>query len=448
MPTVQGVGSGLEIGKIVDSLVSAEKAPALARINRAGAAASLQLSAMGQMTSAFSSLQTALKSLNGTDSVFGGRAASSDAPAVFTATAAANAQTGTYSVKVQALASAQKLTSAALPANTGLGAGVLHVVAGSTAFDVTITAGEDTPAKIMSAINAAATTAGAKMNVSLINGDGGSSLVFNSTSTGAANTMVITRTSGSAGLDALVYDPGNLTSLTQLDPAADGQVIINGITRTTASNTLTDAIPGITLNLLTADIGVAHTLTVTPDNTATTKALNTFITSYNAVITLIGQATAFNGIGVQSGPLLGDSMTRGASSQLRNTVGNAIGSLSAVGLNTTVEGKLTLDASKLSTALSADASNVKTITQSLSNSLQTVVGSYVGVGGLFTGRTSNINSKLRGLTTASNNLDIRMEKVRARYQAQYSAMDTLVGQLNGTSAFLTQWASSLTSSNK
>lgn len=449
MPTtVQGVGSGLDITKIVDSLVSADKAPELARINRAGSAATLQLSAVSQLSSAFSNLQVALKSLSGSGDVFGSRLASSDATTVFTASAATNAQAGTYSVKVQSLASAQKLASAAMPASTGLGAGVLHIVAGATAFDVTISAGEDTPAKIMSAINTAAVAAGAKMSVSLINGDGGSSLVFNSTATGAANAMVITRSSGSAGLDALVYNPGTMTSLTQLNPAADGQVIIDGITRTTSSNTLQDAIPGVTLNLLTADVGVAHTLSVTPDNSAALKALGTFVFNYNALVTLMAQTTAFGGVGAQSGPLLGDAMTRGAASQLRNTIGNAIGSLTGIGLNTSVDGKLSLDTTKLASATALDASNVKTVAQALSTSLQTVVGSYIGVGGLLTGRSDSLNSKLRGLTAASAALDIRMQKVKARYQAQYSAMDSLVGQLNGTSAFLTQWASSLATSNK
>lgn len=442
--TVQGVGSGLDIASIVSGLTAADRAPEDQQIQRATSDTNLKLSALGQLSGAFGSLQTSLTNLTGSSSVFGNRKASSDTSTVFTASASANSQTGSYSVKVQTLASAQKLASAPLASATGLGAGTLHIAVGSTSFDVSISAGQDTPAQIMSAINSAASTAGAKLGVSMVNGDSGSTLLFTSGATGTANSITITRSSGSSGLDALVYNPGTLTSLSVSNPATDAQVIIDGVTRTSSSNTLQDTIPGITLNLVSADPGNAHTLTVTPDNTAATNALNNFVSTYNNVVSTMAQLTVYGGVGGQSGPLIGDAMVRSASGQLRGKIGAAIGTLARLGLNTTVDGKLTLDTTKLGTALTANPSSVQSTIQTLGKSLQDVVTQYTGTTGTFSSRSTTLNTKLRKLSQQSADLDARMVKVKAAYTAQYSAMDTLVGQLNSTSAFLTQWVNSMT----
>lgn len=435
--TVSGVGSGLDIAGLVEKLVAAERAPQEQRLQRVNTDAKLKLSAMSMLTSAFSGLQTSLLAVSGS-SVFGARLTSSGDEKVFTASAANNAQTGSYDLEVLALASAHKLASAALNESAGLGAGTLHITAGASAFDVTIAAGSNTPAQIRDAINSAATAAGAKLGVSLVSGDSGASLIFTGGATGVANAIRITRTSGDAGLDALVYDPGNLTSLTVRSAAADAQVNIDGLLRSSASNRIENAISGVTLDIKGAAPGKTHLLTVSADNAATSKAVNDFMVTYNTAVDAMARVTAYGGTGGKSGALIGDSMVRNAAGQMRAVISGAIGNLAGLGLNTRADGKLTLDATKLNSALTSSPAATQSQLQSLAGSLQDIVGKYVGTDGAFTSRTNGLNSRLRSLDQQTADLDRRMDMVQQRYSRQFIALDSLMGQLSSTSEFLTQ----------
>lgn len=443
--SVSGVGSGIDIASLVDQLVSAERAPEASRLSRVSSDVKLKLSALGTLNSAFSGLQASLNGLK-SGSAFGGRLVTSSAESVFTASAEAGAQTGSYEVEVLALASAHKLASAPLAASTGLGAGVLRVTVGSTAFDVTIAAGQDTPDKIRDAISSAATAAGARLGVSLIHGDSGDSLVFTSGASGSANAITIKRTSGAAGLDALVYDPGTLTSLSQRTAAADAQLRVDGVLRTSASNQVSTAVPGVTISLKSAAPGAVHQLGVAADNTATTKAVSDFVTAYNSAVDAMGRVTAYGGATGKSGALIGDAMVRSVESQLRSLVGSALGPAAGLGLNSGTDGKLTLDSARLGQSLGSTATATQDRLKTLATSLQGVVGNYVGTDGMLTQRTNSLNQRLRDVDKRTADLDVRMDQVRQRYTRQFTAMDSMVAQLNNTSSYLSQALASLTGS--
>ncbi|MFZ5757650.1 MAG: flagellar filament capping protein FliD [Pseudomonadota bacterium] len=440
--TVSGIGSGLDIAGIVEKLVAAERAPEAARIQRSQSDTRLKLSALGTVGGAVSGLQSALAALRNADS-FGARTAVSSDEDIFVATAAAGAQAGAYDIETLALASAHKLASAPLASGVGLGAGTLHVTMGTAAFDVVVNAGSDTPAGIRDAFNAAATAAGAKVVAGLVNGDAGSSLIFTAGDSGAANAIRLVRSAGPASLDALVYDPGTLESLTVRTPAADAQVRIDGVLKSAAGNRISDAVAGITLDLKQADAGNVHVLTVASDLSASEKTVSNFVAAWNTVVDAVDRVTAFGGSGGTSGALIGDSMMRNVLGQLRGVVGGRIGELSGLGINTRADGKLSLDAGKLRTALTAGAATTNALT-GLGDELKSLVDKYAGTDGLIGARTAALNQRMRDLDKRTSALDIRMESVEARYVRQFSALDTLIGQMNSTSTWLSQQLSGTT----
>src|SRR5690606_21130892 len=189
--------------------------------------------------SAFSALGTAVNALTSTDNLQA-RKAILPAEANFAATTSAGAAAGRYQVEVLSLASAQKLTSGAFAADAAVGTGTLTISAGDTTLSIEIAAPDNTLAGIRDAINAAA--GGKTVTASIVTGDDGPHLVLNAVDTGSAGALKISASGGDGGLSALSYDPDGPSGLSQLLPAADARIVVDGIERTSSSNTVTDVI--------------------------------------------------------------------------------------------------------------------------------------------------------------------------------------------------------------
>lgn len=445
--TASGIGSGLDIQGLVQQLVAAERAPHALRLNRAEAGAKAKLSAFGSLSSAFDALKKALDPLRNQDA-FGARTAKSSAEDSFTVSAARNAPLGSYEVEVLSLASAHKLVSGALDEAAGLGAGTLQIEVGDKTFEVEIVAGKDTPAEIRDAVNAAAKAVDAKLGATLVRSDDGVHLSLTATDTGAAHRIRVTRLQGDTALDALVYDPGTLTSLTERNPAADAQVRIDGLLRSAAGNRIVDAVPGLTLDLKKAEPGAIRTFTVSADAGAVRGAVQAFVNAYNAAVNAMANATRYNAETREPSALTGDALIRSAGSQLRNALSEALGAAAELGLvaarlglSTRVDGTLAFDGGKFDTALASDGARLREVfggEGGLAARLADVVDRFIGRDGAFAGRSASLNKQLRSVADQREALDRRLESARARYLAQFTAMDTLIAQLNSTSQFLAQ----------
>lgn len=449
--TSSGIGSGLDVQSLVAQLVASERAPADTRLNTMQSKAQSQLSAFGVLQAAFEGIKSSLVALRSGDAFKSFTVATGDAT-VLTATASTSAAAGTNQVDVLALASAQTLRSAAMPADIAPTGGVMHFAVGDKSFDVTVPPNSAPPA-IRDAINAAAVAAGAKMSASIINADDGAHLTLSATATGVANAITVTRASGDTGLDALVYNPGVSTTLTEQVPASDASIKINGLAVTSSSNQISNALPGITLDLKSAKPGTAITVTTSRDRSAATKAVQALVTSYNQALTTLNSATKYNADTRTASVLTGDSLTRDAGQQLRSALGGALASGgnsgAALGISTKVDGTLTLDTVKFEAALAADASSVEaafTGTAGVVARLDTVLSGLTGSTNRFTERSDSLRSKLKDVTAQRSGLDVRMDALKLRYTKQFNAMDSMVAQLGNTSKFLTQQFAAKTSS--
>lgn len=447
-------GTALDVNALVSQLVTAERTPFSQRFDRVEAVARQKISAFGSLSAAFDGLKRSLDTLKASNT-FGGRTAKSSDDTSFTASASSAVAAGSYSVSVESLASAQKLVSAGLTKDAGLGTGQLSLTVGDKAFSVDISSGNDTPNAIRTAINAAATLAGAKVNATVINADDGQRLVLTATQPGSSNTITITNTSTppNNALDALVFDPGTLTNLTEQSAASDARVIVDGVTHTSSSNTITDFIPGLTFNLKTAAPGELKTLTVATDNSTARSAIQGVVGAFNAALNALNAATKFNPATNVPSILTGDSTARSASSQLRSSLGNALAAAglpaNTLGINTNVDGTLVFDAGKFDAALVKDPTLVKDALagdNGIAAKVGAVVAAFTGTDGIFTSRTTQLNAQLERVAEDRLTTDRRLAGLEQRLRRQFTALDGLLAQSQTTSNFLAQQLAGLSNS--
>jgi len=378
-----GIGSGLDVNGLVTSLMAVENR-ALTALDTRQTAFQTKISAYGTVKSALAQFQTALAALEKTSTFGALTAQSSDASAV-TATVAGNAVAGAYNVQVTQLAQSAKLVSDGFAATTDVvGSGTLtfqfgtfaagtFTASGSAAKTVTIDPANGTLAGIRDAVNAA----NIGVTATIVN-DGsvnGNRLVFTGTASGAANSLKLTVADGdaantdNAGLSRLAFDPaaaiGSGRNLTQKVAAQDAKLVIDGIDVSKPSNTITDAIEGVTLNLLALTTGVGPKVSVAADASGVTKAVQGFVAAYNALNTTLRGLTKYDATTKQGATLNGDGTVRMIQSRIDGILGNPVAGLTAgttvldrlsqVGITRGTDGGLALDATKLATAASGSS---------------------------------------------------------------------------------------------
>lgn len=431
-----GIGSGLNVSELVSKLVAAERAPSENRLASAESSTKSQISALGTIKAALAGLEGALKKLDDAGSL-PGRKTSVPAEAGFTASAGSAAALGNYSITVEQLASAHKLQSAAVAAGTQVGHGTLSFqIGGGASFDVTIEPGKGTLADIRTAINAQA--AGKGVTATLVTGDAGQVLVLSADKTGSAGALSISASGGDGGLSVLASSGGSLSVAT---PAQDARVIVDGITRTASSNTLDDLIDGVSLTLTKAKPGEAFNVEVDSDASTLKASMLGFVSAYNTAIGALRTQSAAGGEGKQAGALSGDAMPRAITSALRNAIGGSYADFHALGLKTAVDGSLSLDGSKFDTAVTANPGAAKSLLgdeAGFGKNVRELLRNYVGDQGALTDRSKSLTERMTSLSEQRGDLDTRMERIEAAYLRQFTALDTLMSQMQNTSSYLTQ----------
>ena len=370
--TSTGIGSGLDIESIITKLMTVEK-QSLTALQTKEASYQSKLTAFGTLKSSLSTFQTALKGL-ASASTFQTSSATVANTSIATATATSAATAGTYSLTVSKLAQAQSLATAGQASTaTIIGTGTITFDFGSTSGNtftsngsssktVTIDSTNNTLAGIRDAIN----NADVGVVASIVN-DGGTSpyrLVLTSENSGGSNSMKISA-SGTELTSLLAYDPAGTKNLEQKVAAQDATFTVNGIEITKSSNTVNDAIAGVTLNLLaTTDTNSPTTFTIARDTSSVTTAINSFVSAYNTVNTALKNSMAYNTSTKTAATLNGEGSVRSIQSQLRAVLNTAVSGgattytmLSQVGVTMGKDGSLSVDSSKLSSALKTNFSD-------------------------------------------------------------------------------------------
>lgn len=483
-----GIGSGLQVESIIQSLVSLERKP-IELLQTEKTKMQTQLSTFGRLQSAMSTLRDTLRTLGDAPTWNAVTGASSDAAAV-AVSVGANSIASSYQVSVSRLASAQQLASRAYAdSSQPVGQGTLTIELGrwgtapapsddpeappapgaafipkdgATAVSITIGPEDDTLAKVRDRINGA----GAGVTASIVNDANGARLTLRSTATGAENAFRITVEDGDGdasdgnGLSALAYDPlGAGAPMTRNQEASNAEATINGLPVSSPSNTLGDVIDGLTLTLgkVTTVPGetvpTAVQVTVNTDTAAIKKSVTDFVSAYNEIIKLLREQTRYNEADAAAAPLQGDSTAISLQRQLRTLVGGSTGAsevltrLSDIGLDPQQDGTLKITGSKLDSAIgnlpelrkmfattdSDDAAN-----DGFAQQLRRYADAVLGADGAIASRQEGIRKRIERNGDRQEQLEDRIALVEKRLRAQYTALDGRMAQLNGLSTYLTQ----------
>lgn len=443
------VGSGLDIPTLVSQLVANERKPAADRINTQGSAATAKLSALGSIKSSLSSLQSSLDALVKSAGTLAYKTTVPDG-AGFSATVLTDASTGrtqavagTYNVEVVSLAQPQKLSSGAFAADAAVGDGNLKIAWNDKSIDVEIKPGS-TLSDVAVAINKAANGKG--VNATVITASDGQHLVLNAVDAGTQGALTVSASGGDGGLSALTWD-GSGGGLSQTVAASNARVRVDGFERESSSNSISDLIPGITLNLTKAEPGTTKTLTVSQDNAPLKVNLQAFVSAYNASVNLLKNSSAYDATNKKASTLTGDSLVRGLQQQLRGQLSANVVDMKALGLTINTDGTLALNTSTFDKTLAENpnaAARLLGKDGALSGGLSKLLKSNLDSGtGTLTLRTDALNKQIKKLEKDLDDLDARMEKVSERYTRQFTAMDSLVAQMQGTSNYLAQQLAAL-----
>ncbi|WP_312760653.1 flagellar filament capping protein FliD [Pantoea brenneri] len=465
-----GVGSGLQLSDILDSLQTAEKAT-LKPISTQQSAYTAKLSAYGTLSSALTTFQTANTALNSAD-LFSSTTATSTGSA-FSATTTAGAVAGSYTISVSKLAQAQTLTSGVQSSNTAIlgdsstASRTLSIkLADGTSKDITLTSDQTSLTGMRDAIN----KAGAGVNASIIkSGDGEYRLSLTAAKTGekyAVSSVTVTgddTLQSIVGFDASKSDADNPMDLSVA--AQDAQLTVNNVAITSSSNTISDALEGITLNLKDVTSS-SQTLNVAKDTSKVTTALSDFVDAYNTLLDQFNSLTKYTAVDAgadaqdsSNGALVGDSTLRTIQTQLKGLLTNAASSsnyktLSQIGISSDpTTGALKLDSAALKTALDKDPEGIKEMmigdgkTTGITTKIATNLTGWLSSTGIIQAAKDGVSKTLNSLTDQYNKMSTRIDNLIARYKAQFTQLDVTMSSLNSTSSYLTQQFDNMTSSS-
>jgi flagellar hook-associated protein 2 len=454
--TFGGLASGLDTKAIIAALVAVERQPITLLENKKTALAKSK-SMMGDFKALLDKLNDAGKALKATTDFLSMKATVAGTD-FLSATASSSAAPGSYQITVNQLALAQVNSSAGVATRTtqitSNSSFDLAITVNGTAHYVTGIQANPTPEQLAAAINSADDTSDIGVRADVIDtGDPTNpvQLVLRSKTTGSQGAFTVAIDSGPTGgaMDAFISGLNSGVHTT----AQDAHIDINGIAVTRSTNTITDAIAGVSLDLhsLTPANATppparsATTLTISTDAEATSAKVKTFVDAYNAVVDYVTAQNVVDGQGKASSPLFGDSTLRSVRDTLRSTVGAVVSTgnlaysmLAQTGITSDKEGKLTFNQSKFETALTTDEQAVSRLFTGaatgggIAGTLTSVLDSLTdSVAGVFKARNDGYDSIIKDTQRQIDSGNDRLTRYEQQLQQQYANLETLMSQLQG-----------------
>jgi len=419
-------GQGINVADLVNQIIT-EDSGQLTEWQNEQATLQGQASDLTTINTDLTNLATAVNALSDPLGALTAQVATSSNTDVLTGTAQTSAVAGVHQIEVGSLATTGTVytdevadpTASFLP--TGATTGEIDLqVGGATPQPILITAGtNDTLNTLASYINGQ--NLGVTANV--VTDANGSRLALSSTATGAPGALAITSNNTNLNFDTPIG--GTNASLT-----------IDGVPYASATNTITGAIAGVTLNLASASPGNAVQVTVGPNVADATTAINNFVVAYNQVVTDINQEYAINPTTGSQGDLSGDASLRQLQSSILTDAtyslsGNAFVNLASMGISTNDDGTLTVDASQLSSSFASNPAAVQSFFQ---NSSQT------GFANNFNADLTNLTDPTQGILnvdlaqnqTEQTDLSTSITNFQTQLTAEQTALTAEYAQVNAS----------------
>lgn len=483
--TFTGLASGINTSDIVTKLMAVERVP-VENLSEDKEAESNRLKAYAQLNTLLRDLKSSASAMNLTSNVRTTKVNLSSESA-FTATSS-GAGTGSYNITVTQLAQVQKSIVGGYASKSTSIFGTGTVAINGTA--ITVDSTNNSLQGLMSAINKVADTTG--VSASIINDGGGTTSSYHLVLTGKDASTEFTVTSDLKASDGTTVIPFAASIDDAFQKAQQAKITIDGIEVGSNSNTISTAISGVTLSL-NAVSAITDPDPITPtyastkmdivaDTSTLKEKISTFVSSYNKIMDWIVAGYEKNIPAIETSTsstsstttttttttptdaqyshiLRGDAtvntIKRGLQSMLTDMV-NTSGSLhilADIGISTNLDGTLTLNNSKLDSAL---ADNFDGVTKLLAgeNSADGVMKKFNNylldvtstTEGMYAGKKNSYESKVSRLDDQIIQKTAMLDKTEATLKARFNAMELLVSNLNSQSSFLTQWADSYSSS--
>jgi flagellar hook-associated protein 2 len=481
-PISSSSSGGFDVNAVVTGLMDIERQP-LNKLNTKVTDYQAKITALGSFKSQVASLQSAAQSLgsSSSSSFLSYKATPSDT-SVVSASVSSTAVAGNYSLDVTSLAQSQKLVAVGQASSTtaiGNGTattvtfdfGTIDISASNSHGGGTLSAGIYTNADFVSngsgtqsitidgtnntleGIRDAINSAKIGVTATIVNDGSGTPyrLALSSDATGANQSLKISTSGGDGTINTLLaYDPtaaaGAGQNLTQPVAAQNAVFEVNGIPISKTTNTVTDAIQGVTLTLSKESTA---TLTVARDTAAVSDKVAGFVKAYNDLYTAMKNSSAYK----SKSALEGDAALRSLQSQMHAIADSVVtgGTLSLhtdVGLSFQTNGTLSLDSAKLDTAMSASFSDVAYLFNSATgyaSKFDQWATDTLASGGTIDTRTTAINDSIKSVNTRIDSLTLRLDRLQKQYTTQYSSLNVLLSKMGATSAYLSQQLSSKSS---
>ncbi len=422
-PTSSSSGNGIDVLGIVNQILYANRAPERAW-QKQQTTINAQVSALQAINSDLQDLKTKVNALKDLGGAFAATTVSVSNSSILTATAGAGATAGTHTVVVGSLATTSSyFTAYQASSSTPLTTGSFILKVGSNP-QVTVTV--DTTNNTLAGLATSVNNLSAGVTASVI------------TDASGARLSIVSNTSGAAGDLTISSDTVGL-GFTKAVTGVNGSATVDGVPVTSASNSLTSVIPGVTLNLLSASTSQV-TVSVQADPTQVTQAVNNFVTSYNKLAGDINVQFQYNSTTKSAGVLAGDSTLRILQQNLLSDInasvpaGNSITNLAALGVNLNQDGTLTVNSAQLQSALSGNYQDVQNFFQTASTGFAQVFSSdLTNLTNATTGpvnlEINSLNSNSSSITNQIQDFESRLATTQQQLIDQYSKIDATLRQL-------------------
>jgi flagellar hook-associated protein 2 len=437
MVSFTGIGSGMDLTALIDGLVAIERIP-ITQIEAKKSTANQQLTTLGNLVSRLASLKSSADALNEAKEVRAVKASTS-ADDVATAAVSNAAAVGSYNLRVTSLATPQVTVSQTYASTAAgqVGAGSIDIGVGSNTPVSVVLDGTETLDEVAAKIN----DAGAGVSAQLINDGTNYRIMIQGSAPGTANAVSFQENSISLGLNA----PG-----ANLSNPQDAVFSLNNLTITRSTNSVSDLLAGVTLNLSRAMDLTEPDVVVRVDNDpdALKGKVQDVATKFNEVLGLISVELSSGKAGSTARSLAGDSTLQGLQRRLAQiassayTHGGGTISLGAVGITLGSDGGLTIDSTKFAASLSSDPTALSDLlagdgSTSFTARLKSLVDEYnqSGTGTLIT-KQSNLRNRISDWDDQIQSIEDRASRAEDRLRRTYTALDSKIAQLNSQFDYL------------
>jgi flagellar hook-associated protein 2 len=472
--SLSGMASGLDTDSIITQLMAIEQNKVTA-VQRRQISVTQHKTDLTTIKNKLDAVKTAAADLSAASTWKPVQTTTSSDPTKVDVTMLSGAGIGGHSIQVDKLASSAQHGFAYSP-STDPGALTLFygsdpAAIGNSKVSIAIPANA-TATELATLINA---NEGAPVYAAVVKDGATERLVFSARKTGENSNFTVDASAFSTGGAALTED-ANYARVGAATLNASYRLDGNAVAKSSESNVIESAIPGVRLTLKGISTSPVSINTTQPavDTDAITKKITALVDAYNAVVTVARSEltekkipTATTSTDLQKGQLFGDSGLNSLLSGLKNSMsqivtGLGLTSLADIGIGVPKStggavtedgkaGKLVVDSTKLSATIAADYTKVRDLfagqgaTKGLSTLISDYVGTQTGTNGVLTGRMASDDTTLKGFTKQIDKLNERMATEQKRLKAQFAAMETALNSSQTQQAWLTSQIASLPS---